>query len=219
MLKDLFFVDDYYFDEINTQEKAYILGFLVADGCVREEIRKTRTSYRIAFNNSIDDAETINLIHDKICPEAKIVIPKILYNRRKKQQLCLQWTSEHMANTLKSYNINPRKTYDKNFVIPENLLTDELWRHFIRGFFDGDGSSHLSGTSSFCCTISMASEISNKIGIPFRIQEFKSTNKVIDAIASKKSDSRKMYSYMYKNATIYLNRKYKRFENIFGPIL
>ena len=65
----------------------------------------------------------------------------------------------------------------------------------------------------------MASEISNKIGIPFRIQEFKSTNKVIDAIASKKSDSRKMYSYMYKNATIYLNRKYKRFENIFGPIL
>lgn len=214
-VKRSFFVDDYYFDEINTQEKAYILGFLVADGCVREEIRKTRTSYRIAFNNSIDDAETINLIHDKICPEAKIVIPKILYNRRKKQQLCLQWTSEHMANTLKSYNINPRKTYDKNFVIPENLLTDELWRHFIRGFFDGDG--HVgSEVVEFIFTsepfmLQVMKWFDNFNYKTYHIQG-KTTDYWKTVIPANEKIKSAIYHYLYDGASNYLNRKHDNFN-------
>lgn len=37
------------------------------------------------------------------------------------------------------YKILPKKTLDVNFSIPENTIPDYLWRHFIRGFFDGDG--------------------------------------------------------------------------------
>lgn len=69
------FIDDKFFDEINTEEKAYILGYLVADGCIRHEVRKSgNISYRIAFNNSIDDKETIELIHSLICPNTAIKI-------------------------------------------------------------------------------------------------------------------------------------------------
>ena len=178
-------------------------------------IRKNKISYRIAFNNSIDDSETINLIHDRICPEAKIVIPKILYNRRKKQQLCLQWTSEHMANTLKSYNIYPRKTYDKNFKLPENLLTDELWRHFIRGFFDGDG--HVgSETVEFVFTsepfmLQVMSWFSN---FNYRVYHIdgKTTDywKVVIPVNNKAKST--IYHYLYDGASNYLNRKHDNFN-------
>jgi len=56
-------INDRFFDEIDTEEKAYILGFLIADGCIKEEKRKHKVSHRIAFNNSIDDKEAIELIH------------------------------------------------------------------------------------------------------------------------------------------------------------
>ena len=48
--------NDTYFDEIDSAEKAYILGFLIADGCIRLEKRKNgNISKRICFSNSILD--------------------------------------------------------------------------------------------------------------------------------------------------------------------
>ena len=62
------YINEHYFDVIDSEDKAYILGFLIADGCIRLEERKNVTSYRIAFSNNIDDSEIIELIHFKICP-------------------------------------------------------------------------------------------------------------------------------------------------------
>lgn len=38
------------------------------------------------------------------------------------------------------YHILPKKTYDLEFQFPFNTIPEELHRHFIRGFMDGDGS-------------------------------------------------------------------------------
>ena len=66
--------NDNYFDVIDSHEKAYILGFLIADGCIRLEKRKSGNfSKRICFSNSIDDWDVIKYIHDKICPEVKLI--------------------------------------------------------------------------------------------------------------------------------------------------
>lgn len=214
-IRRTFYVNDTYFDKIDSEEKAYILGFLVADGCVKEEIRKNKSSWRIAFCNSIDDAEIINLIHDRICPEANIVIPKIKHNRRKKKQYILQWTSEHMCKTLSKYNIMPRKTYDKSFKLPENLLTDELWRHFIRGFFDGDG--HVGD-----CTVEFV--FTSELFMNQIMNWFKNFNYRIYHIEGKTTDywkvviptNRKIksciYHYLYDGATCYLTRKHDVFN-------
>ena len=40
---------------------------------------------------------------------------------------------------INKYNICPRKTHDAEFKLPDNVIPDYLWRHFIRGFLDGDG--------------------------------------------------------------------------------
>ena len=51
-------INDTYFDEIDSEDKAYLLGFLIADGCIRAEKRKNgNISYRICFSNSIEDKE------------------------------------------------------------------------------------------------------------------------------------------------------------------
>lgn len=214
-VKRSFYVNDEFFDKIDSEEKAYILGFLVADGCVKEEVRKTKSSWRIAFCNSIDDAEAIDLIHARICPEAKIVIPKNLYNRRKKPQYILQWTSEHMAKTLNSYNITPRKTYDKNFKLPDDLLTDELWWHFIRGFFDGDG--HVGD-----CVVEFvftAEPFMNQVlkwfeHFNYRIYHIdgKTTDYWKVSIPTDKKLKSCIYHYLYDGASCYLTRKHDVFN-------
>lgn len=209
-IRRTFYVNDEYFDNIDSEDKAYTLGFLVADGCVKKEERKTGFSYRVSFNNSIDDKEAVDLIHSKVCPEAKIVIPKNLYNRRKKPQYCLQWSSEHMFNTLSSYDIKPRKTYDKEFKLPDELLSDELWRHFIRGFFDGDG--HVGDeTVEFIFT---SEPFMNQVMSWFANFNYRSYHidgkttdywkVVIDAPRKVKSC---IYHYLYDNSTCYLSRK------------
>lgn len=49
-------INDTFFDVIDSELKAYALGFLVADGCIKHEKRANGNfSYRVAFNNSIDD--------------------------------------------------------------------------------------------------------------------------------------------------------------------
>lgn len=68
-------INDFYFDEIDSEDKAYLLGFLIADGCIRAEKRKNgNISYRICFSNSVDDEEAIKLLHSKICPKASLTI-------------------------------------------------------------------------------------------------------------------------------------------------
>ena len=218
-VKRSFYVNDYYFDKIESEDKAYVLGFLVADGCVKREARKNGYSYRISFNNSIDDKEAIDLIHSKICPDAKIVISKNLHNRRKKPQYTLQWTSEYMYNILVSYGIKPRKTYDKEFKIPEGLLTQEMWRHFIRGFFDGDG--HVGPeTIEFVFTsepfmYQVMSWFSN-----FTYRTYHIDGKTTDywKVVINGSDSVKacIYHYLYDNAHYFLTRKKECFNTEIG---
>src|SRR5690606_27232958 len=129
-----------YFDEIDTEEKAYFLGFLVADGCISKDKRKSgHLSKRISFCNSILDKEVIEKFRDIVASSVEIKwTNKTTTTVKKRDQCNFKFTSEHMFDTLvKKYNISERKTYDTNCKMPE---LGDFTRHFIRGFMDGDGS-------------------------------------------------------------------------------
>ena len=137
-------INEKFFDNIDSEEKAYLLGFFIADGCMQKEEKKKdgkvySYSYRFTLSNSIDDLEIIELFQKSICPNKKI---EFINDQRgvkfRKEQARLRWTSKHMFETLESYNIHPRKTYDNEFFLPK-IMSDNLLRHFIRGLFDGDG--------------------------------------------------------------------------------
>lgn len=224
-----FWVDDHYFDVIDTEEKAYLLGFLIADGCIREEkdyrYKDVKTT-RICFSNSEDDKEILDIIHSKICPNHKMIY---YHNSRgakiRKPQYTIQWPAPNTVRVLKEkYKILSRKTYDQNFVFPFETIPENLHRHFIRGFMDGDGSINWSELKFVFNSEHFMNQIIQKFSNLFKeheetVYDFSYT---IKCIKGKTTDYWRLFiplghgrdklikSYLYKDATIFLSRKYKK---------
>ena len=99
-------------------------------------------------------------------------------------------------------------------------------RHFIRGYFDGDGSVFISnekhwrnGTITkvihyrFIGTKDFLNEVNNQIGLSGNISCGKNTGKASELCFKRKKKLIPFYKYLYENATIWLPRKREIFEN------
>lgn len=141
-MKRKWYVNDNFFDKIDSEEKAYLLGFFLADGNIILGDRCTK-SYRLSVNLQEDDIEIVQMFRDFIIPDIPI---KIANNQNKwakhrKPVAWVRWTSAHMGKILQDlYNIKPRKTYDHDFSMNFDLIPKEFVFDFIRGYFDGDGA-------------------------------------------------------------------------------
>ena len=130
-------LDSNYFDKIDSCSKAYILGFLAADGYVTDR-------NIIGFGLKEDDIEVLQFIREQWKCENEIRIkPKKPHNAA-----ILQTSSKHMAETLKDMSIIPRKTYQLNpkiiFEQAKIAPGSDLEKAFLLGYFDGDGGiSHF----------------------------------------------------------------------------
>jgi len=236
------FANHEYFDIINTEAKAYLLGFFLADGCIEgTKYRNGNISNRLTIRNSIDDKTAVELFNKEICPKSKIYT--INYQggvKKRKLQLNLRWTSKHMTNTLiNKYNFSRRKAYDKKFKFPFETIPKSLIRHFIRGFFDGDGNVDFSITYTkngvettrfqygFVVTaLPFTKQLSNIIckitpGITGTISKItgKTTYWFVLRFNTKRIKSvdkrYEFYKYFYQDANYFLKRKKDKFDNFF----
>lgn len=236
------FSDHYYFDEINTEKKAYLLGFFLADGCI--DGSKTKGGLycnRLTINNSVDDLEIIKEFHSEICSKSKVCFKN--YQKGvifRKEQCSIRWSSEHMTTSLiNKYNFCRRKAYNQDFEFPFETIPENLHRHFIRGFFDGDGSVDFKlmltkngvETSRFqygflCNSFKFAKQISDIIcnlseGVTGTITEItgKTTKWYVLRFNTYKINSvekrYKFYEWLYKDSNIYLCRKKSKFDSFF----
>ncbi len=119
-----------YFDNIDSEHKAYILGFLYADGNV------SQNKYYITIDLSYDDVNMLDYISNQIYNEQP---PYFIREINNKKYCKLQISSKHMANKLVELGCVPNKTDVLKFP-NEKIISQDLQRHFIRGYFDGDGS-------------------------------------------------------------------------------
>ena len=124
-------INEDFFDLIDTQEKAYILGFLYADGCNYQH----QTKVKIALQER--DKHILEEMRDLINPtkplhyyETKSVNQQNVYS--------LVFSSKHMSDRLTELGCMPRKTHKLKFPT-EDQVPDYLIHHFVRGYFDGDG--------------------------------------------------------------------------------
>lgn len=218
-------VNSEYFDTIDTEEKAYLLGFFIADGSIRvEKDKRTNTYYkRLCLSNSIDDLEIIKRFHKAICPYHTM---QNIHNTRgakyRKPQIMLQWTSNHMVQTLEEkYKILPLKTYDYNFKFPFETIPSELHRHFVRGFLDGDGCVRTDGLGFVFNSENFMFQIMNifEDALKNNLEKFKYTyskciGKTVNywkCFIAKGSEKQKLLKdFLYKDATIYLTRKFNK---------
>lgn len=137
------------FDSIDTEEKAYWLGFIWADGCIMN-VREEKKNYAFELGISIKDYDHLvkfcnflGLSTNKIqIRNDKLNIGKeINVNGRK---ICrIQISNEHLWKTLNAYGCCPNKTYNEKFPNLNIFSDSSLFMHFLRGFFDGDGWVYL----------------------------------------------------------------------------
>jgi hypothetical protein len=116
--------NEHVFDEIDTQEKAYWLGFLYADGSVY--IHRPGIALALAAK----DLSHLEKFRDFISPEqTNISCDKLNMYR-------ITVYNKHIYEKVISHGCIPQKTFKLKFpdTVPPSLIS-----HFIRGYFDGDG--------------------------------------------------------------------------------
>jgi intein-encoded DNA endonuclease-like protein len=127
----------------DSPELYYILGFIVADGCICE--MKTRSILQIQL--SVKDLEILEYIKKTLNINTKIPISTRNTNYKENATYCtLTITSKELVEILKTkYDIHLRKS--KNEKLPN---TPDLYKKdMLRGILDGDGSFIISKNGKY----------------------------------------------------------------------
>lgn len=219
--KNRYTLNEYFFDIIDNELKAYLLGYLFADGFVGDEKYNN-----IVFSQKKEDAEAVKLLKKSIeyTGDLRIFKPRISSFENSSDQVAINFSSMHMANTLRNCGLSKKEFYDK---FPK--LNNVLMRHFIRGFFDGDGSITLTrstykdkiyygGAFNIIINKKLVNSFLNLFNeIHFTIDQSKTDYMVYLKCNSKKS-IKLIYNYFYKDSKYFLSRKKKKFDEIIGRI-
>ena len=132
-------------------------------------------------------------------------------------------SSKYLSNRLSELGIGQNKAFTIRF--PK--LEQDLIPHFIRGFFDGDGciSVYLLKNKYQSCSFSITSnkDFLEKIQ-EILIEQLQLTktklgrdsrgNNINSLVYGGKQNCLKIRDWLYKDATIYLQRKYDKFYSI-----
>lgn len=217
--------DENYFEKIDSEEKAYWLGFLYADGCVIREGVNLTLKY--------DEVEHLNKYKKSLQSNNKIEFVKGIYYHKNVDREIAQNTakvrirSKKMSCDLTKLGCIPRKTFKLKFPTPEQV-PEEFLNHFIRGYFDGDGSiwvgiSKAGGNITCGCSITSTSDLLERLKNYFNFATNTTFGKIRNhpysvGIGILQFTSREAIwlfrDFLYNNATIYLQRKYDKFEKI-----
>lgn len=127
-----------YFDKIDTEYKAYLLGFIFADGNIYDGKTINRPNRQLRL--SIYCASYDNYIFNKFLEDNKDAhksFNKRDYRPNEVEMTIIRITNNQICNDL--INLGCKINKSKVGMDFPNLKP-ELIKHFIRGFLDGDGS-------------------------------------------------------------------------------
>ena len=187
-------------------EMAYILGFILADGCIVKGIYKGYSD-ALKFGVQKRDIDILEKIKKELSSNHKISPSLNAFH--------LGITSQIIVDDLKKLGIIYRKSLRENVpIVPREYIKD-----FIRGVIDGDGSIHFDKRNH--PTISVCG---GKNTITFIQNHFLNTFNLYSKICSVKKDENSQFlfyiayrsnsaktliDYLYTNSTLYIKRKFK----------
>lgn len=207
---------DNFFDIIDSEIKAYLLGFLYADGYISKD-------GRIGILLNVKDKEVIDLIHKFIAPNSPI--QHLNYqNVKRDPQVKIRFKSKQIYKRLQEFGFTTDKTHTDCSILEK--IPEDFKRHFIRGYLDGDGSikydEHISKQNPNKKWVSLGLVFCN--GVPEILYEIQRYFKDIKGKIKKhsswytleyytKESTNKIYKELYLNCTYYLKRKYEKAIN------
>jgi len=206
-------LNEYYFQDINTTDKAYWLGFMYADGFL--SLSKHYNQKNVGISLHEKHASHLNSFKTTISATYPIKHYQSVSYGVLVDYVKLLVTSDKMFDDLKKQGCFEHKSL--NLIFPnEQQVPKFLMSNFIRGYFDGDGSfskSHDGYQLKICGTQEFLRKLLEQIGfsnqkIYKRYKDGK--NHYYCSIGGKKQVSQ-IGGYFYENATIFLERKHKRY--------
>lgn len=205
------YVDETFFENIDTEEKVYILGFIYADGYI------SKNTFGIKI--SVKDYELLKKIKDILHSEHKIGFCINNNGYGKGNESCyLSINNKNLVNSL----IKNGVIYNKSNILEfpsYNIVPEHLIRHFIRGYFDGDGSVYGNNSGLIVsfegteCFLSYLLDILRDVtGTKTSVYKYKGKEHYYIRIGGN-NQVKMFYNYIYENSTIFLGRKKVVFEN------
>lgn len=213
-------LDEHVFDAIDTEEKAYWLGFLMADGY------NYVTRNALCLRLQAEDEEILKKFSAFLKSNAPIYsfIRTTRVNHLIREYKEVRVNSIHLCNQLSSLGCVQGKTYTLEF---PTCVPEELINHFVRGYFDGDGCVCIKkrkdrkSPTSLSCQLT----ITGRKGFLLKVQKIimKETGVFQTKLEEPKNNFAKVIhyggsqtvlkilNYLYKDATIYLKRKHDKY--------
>lgn len=204
------------FDIIDSEEKAYWLGFIYADGSIDSSplIKEKKSRYQFELSLSEIDHEHLDKFNSFMQHSKNNVITGNVVLNGKTFKRC-RWiiNNKHLWHTLNKLGCTPNKSLTLRF--PN--LSEDLKRHFIRGYFDGDGSLGIYDDKLQCSclgTLNMLDNILSDLNINLKYHHDKRHSEFTYSFQLTSEKGMNFLNYLYKDCTIYLQRKYNKYLDI-----
>jgi intein-encoded DNA endonuclease-like protein len=206
-------VNEHFFDKVDNEVVAYTLGWFYSDGCV-DDIGKMRIQIQK------DDEAILYVIKNLMGytgPLYEVSPPKKFPHR--KSQVCLAISRKILADKLILLGCMPNKSLQVE--LPSfDIVPEHLFSHFIRGVFDGDGGISIrhntcvitSITSCDKFVLPLGQYLLETLGILSNYYYRNRNKNTVTIMTTQTNSSLKFLEWMYKNATYYLERKFKKYE-------
>jgi intein/homing endonuclease len=211
------------FKKINKEENAYFLGLLMSDG---NNYIKRKGNYQISIKLQESDKHILEKLRDLIIPN------KLLDFCPKKQPqhsnyFRLKFDSKIISNQLINLGCIEAKSLTLRF--PEFIINSPYLNHFIRGYFDGNGSISFwtkqwksTKNKNYVWSLVSSNEFSKiakqiiedkfNLNINSRISNKINGNFITTTIsAGGNRQVAKILDWLYQDATLYLSRKYNKY--------
>lgn len=200
------------FKEIDTESKAYWLGFLSADGWVSAK----ENDYKIELTLAKKDRGHLEKFKGFIGLENEIrdrVVANKYYSSR------FSFRSPEMKNDLIAAGCTPQKTFTLKFPT-ENIVPTELMRHYVRGYLDGDGWISYTGKSrqvGFIGTEDFLMALIEKFNLP-NLKLYSVHNGPQKRYMFSGKNSKEFITLLYNDSNVYLDRKYQAYLNYINDV-
>lgn len=211
-------INEKFFDIIDNEEKAYFLGFLYADG-----YNNTKTN-NVVLNLKASDKDILLRLNNLIQPSKSLYFRSMKNQRKVKgyenaqDQYVLTIQNKHVSMQLEKLGCYKNKSLTLKFPTEEQVPS-HLIHHFIRGYFDGDGSVNngilkvsILSSSSFLDTLQ--SVLSNHIS-NYKFKKYYKKGKINELILGGRIQCHSFKNYIYNNSTIFLKRKKDIFDTLY----
>lgn len=206
-------VNEHFFDKVDSEVVAYVLGWFYSDGCVDK-------NGKLRIQVQKEDEAILYQIKDLMEYEGPLyeVPPPKKYPHRK-AQVSLTINRKSLAYKLISLGCVPNKSCV--ITLPSfEIVSEHLFHHFIRGVFDGDGSVSIKSGKYLNISITSCENFIQPLRQYLRTKlqidtkhyyRYEHTN-TLQMMITTTADAVKFLEWIYQDANFYLERKFLKYQ-------